>query len=281
MKKPIPNQSGQDIGEPVRQPLAVEFTDIHCHCLPGLDDGPRDAGEALALCRALVADGITAVIATPHALGRYEDDRPAETIRRVTTDLNQMLGDQRVGLRVYSSAEIRLDERICTMLEQDHLPTLADAGGFILLELPHETFIDALPLLKALERLSIRAIISHPERHHYLKRSPQLVEPWVKQGALLQLTAGSLLGSYGAGAERAAWQFLRNSEAVLVATDAHNCQDRPPCMSAAYEILERRLGPAAALWLCRDLPRQVLAGQGEVPAQGAIEKKEETWTNGR
>jgi protein-tyrosine phosphatase len=162
------------------------FTDIHCHCLPGLDDGPRTMDEALALCQRLVSEGIATVIATPHQLGRFDGRNDAARVRDATSMLNAQL--QRAGIRltVLPGGDVRVDERICRLLEEDRILTIADDRKYILLELPHQIFIDVEPLLAELEALNVKAIISHPERHNALLQQPKVILRWLKIGAYFQ-----------------------------------------------------------------------------------------------
>ncbi len=245
---------------------STRCVDIHCHCLPGLDDGPATMTDALELCRALVADGIDTVIATPHQLGRYDGCNSPRAVREVVSALNSALLAEGVPLAVTAGADVRVDERIPGMLSEDLVLTLADGGLYLLLELPHETFIDPAPLLAALAARGVRTVISHPERHETLARRPDLVFPWLAEGALLQLTAGSLLGDFGPAAEAAAWHWLSRRAASLVATDAHNMQGRRPRMSGAIEVITQRLGYAAARRVCFENPIGVLTAQDVAPA---------------
>ena len=178
---------------------STRCVDIHCHCLPGLDDGPATMADALALCRALVQDGIDAVIATPHQLGRFDGSNCPQVVREVVSTLNSALLAEDVPLTVTAGADVRVDERIPRMLDEGRVLTLADGGRYVLLELPHETFIDPKPLLVELAARGVTSIISHPERHGMLKKSPAMVLPWLEEGALIQVTAGSLLGAFGSG----------------------------------------------------------------------------------
>jgi len=143
------------------------FTDAHCHCLPGLDDGPVDMPEALSLCRALVDDGVTRVVASPHQLGRFDGRCDASVVRQAVAELNRMLREHGIMLTVLPGADIRLDERIPQLLESDKLLTMADSGRYLLLELPHEIFIDPLIVLERLHALGLVAVITHPERHGF------------------------------------------------------------------------------------------------------------------
>jgi len=239
---------------------ANRCVDVHCHCLCGLDDGPATMEDSLALCRALADDGITHVIAAPHQLGRYDGRNEAAEIRKAVAALNTTLAGAQVPLTVVPGADVRLDERIASLLEADHVMTLSDGGKYLLVELPHETFIDPRPLLIRLASQGIRTILSHPERHAVLSANPQAALPWVSQGAVLQITAGSLLGDFRGNAEQAAWHWLASGAAALVGTDAHNTAERSPRMSAAIDAIAQRLGHLAARRVCIENPGLVLRG---------------------
>jgi protein-tyrosine phosphatase len=241
--------------------------DIHCHCLPGVDDGPATIAEALLLCKRLVDDGVSDVIATPHQLGTFSGRNKAAEIREAVAALNEQLKSSNVALTVMPGGDIRVDESIRQLLEADKILTLADGGKYILLELPHEVFIDIESLLLDLASLGVRAIISHPERHCFLAKQPKILHRWLACSAQLQITAGSLLGEFGYAAQRAAWYFLSSGLVSLVATDSHNLDGRRPCMRAAFERISIKLGQATARLVCIENPSRVLRGQDIVPAQ--------------
>lgn len=250
---------------------AADCVDIHCHVLPGIDDGPQTIEDSLALCRALVADGITTVIATPHQLGRHDRRNPGPAIQAAVESLREVLKRDSVPLNVRVGADVRLDERIVPLLATGEVLTL-DRGAYLLLELPHETYIEPAPLIRLLASRGVRTIVSHPERHKTVCAKPQLVGPWLQAGALLQITAGSLLGSFGRRAEEAAWRWLSSGNASFVATDAHDVDRRAPCMTRAIELIERRLGLEMAKRVCIENPSRVLrprpaARQAEVVSE--------------
>ena len=247
---------------------AKQSVDIHCHCLPGLDDGPKTLPEAVALCRALVADGITTAVATPHQLGRYDRRNAGSEVREAVRQLRDALASEAVPLSVVPGADVRVDERLPALLDSGHVLTLADTGKYVLLELPHETFIEPLPLIRLLVARGVRPIVSHPERQEHVSKHPQLVVPWLKHGALLQVTAGSLTGDFGATAERCAWELLNSAAVAFVASDAHGAVKRPPRMTAAIDLIGRRLGKAAAGRLCVENPARVLGAPAERPGWG-------------
>jgi protein-tyrosine phosphatase len=253
--------------------FAMHFTDIHCHCLPGVDDGPATMIESVALCHALAKDGFSAVVATPHQLGRFSETNEATQIRQAVSLLNEALDGSGIDLTVLPGGDVRVDERICQLLEADKILTLADGGKYILLELPQEVFLDIEPLLAQLSSLGVQSIISHPERHPVLAKSPQgsfdpqmwpsslgIPPDWFNYPIHLQITAGSLLGHFGPQAQRAGWHFLKSGLASLVATDCHDLTRRRPCMRAAFQVISDQLARWAAKHVCIENPLKVLKG---------------------
>lgn len=238
-----------------------QYVDIHCHCLAAVDDGPATLADALVLCRKLADDCIATAIATPHQLGRFSDCNEAAQIREAVTTLNEELKNNNIALTVAPGGDVRVDERICQLLEADKILTLADGGKYILLELPHEIFIDIEPLLVGLSSLGIQAIISHPERHPFLARQPKILRKWLEHSSHLQLTAASLLGDFGPTAEKAAWDFLSSGWASLVATDSHDSSRRRPRMKAAFEHISNKMGQTTACLVCIENPLRVLTGR--------------------
>jgi protein-tyrosine phosphatase len=236
------------------------FVDIHCHCLPGIDDGPVNTPEAIELCRALVRDGIGTVIATPHQLGRFDNTNDANQIREAVSTMNEKLQDSAIDLRVLPGADVRVDERLCSLLDMDKVMTLCDGHRYLLLELPVEVLINIEPLLVELGKAGMSVIISHPERYLMVAKRPQIIEKWLEHSVSLQITAGSLLGEFGPATEEAAWSFLQRGQAQFVATDAHDLSERRPCMTAAFERIATRLGPQAAREVCLENPMQILQG---------------------
>ncbi len=273
--------SGENTVSKLQQPSSLEpsgslqFTDIHCHCLPGLDDGPGTMDRAIALCEMLAADGVTTAIATPHQLGRFDGYNHSGEVRQAVGDLCKELKNRGISLEVLPGADIRIDERIPSLLHKDEILTLANGRRYILIELPHQTFIDIQPLLPQLASMGISAIISHPERNPALVKQPQAIHRWLENSAHLQITAASVLGEFGPVTHRAAWQFLNSGWATLVATDAHDTLGRQPRMSLAFRSISQRLGPGIAHLVCVENPRRVVKGENvlPVPNSGLLAQK--------
>lgn len=239
--------------------------DVHCHCLPGIDDGPATLQDALRLCSALADDGFTTILATPHQLGTIGRDNTAEQIRRLAAELQEALDREGTPLEVYPGADVRIDDRLLRLLEEDQVLTTGDLGAHLLLELPHEHFIDPVMLFEPLLDRAIQPIMTHPERHRYLRRRLDAVESWVQQGALVQVTAGSLIGDFGDSAFQMGWALIDEGLVHLIATDAHNATRRPPCMTQAIAALSRQAPEWAVRRMCLENPFRVLTGEPVTP----------------
>lgn len=242
-----------------------KFTDIHCHCLFGLDDGPATMAESLALCRRLVEEDIATVVATPHQLGRFDGSNRAANVREAVNDLNKALKNSSITLNVIPGGEVRVDERVCQLLEADKILTLADGGKYILLELPYQVFIDIEPLLTELASMGIQSVIAHAEKIASLATQHQIILRWLEHSAHLQITASSLLGDFGPEVQRASWYLLTSGLATLVATDSHDLNGRRPRMRAAFGRIITELGEDIARLVCIENPSRVINGQDILP----------------
>jgi protein-tyrosine phosphatase len=234
--------------------------DIHCHVLPGVDDGPETLEDSLAHCRALAADGITTVFATPHQLGRYDGVNTAAVIREGREALQAELERAGIPLELAAGADVRIDERLPQLVDAGEVVLAGPAGRHLLLELPHGMYLDPLATIVALDARGIQTIMTHPERHRYLVGSTERLQSWIEAGAALQITAGSLLGDFGALAHQEAWRMVHAGMVSLIATDAHD-ESRPPLMTPALEILSQQLGRDFARTVCLENPLRVFRGE--------------------
>jgi protein-tyrosine phosphatase len=242
------------------QPTPPRRVDIHCHCLPGVDDGPADMDEALALCRMLVHDGFSDIIATPHQLGRYESANSAAQIRHAVAHLQQMLVQKHIPLKIHCGGEVRVDERIPKLLQSDTILTLADQRRYLLLELSLSAYIEPAGLLPYLAGTGLSIILAHAERYSAIQRNPTAVEAWLAGGAVIQVNADSIVGAAGAPAAKLAWELLTRGWVSLVATDAHSASTRRPRMTEAINMIRQELGGELAAQICITNPLSVLEG---------------------
>ena len=217
--------------------------------LPGLDDGPATWEEAVGMAEIAAADGIEAVVATPHQLGGYAHNT-AEMIRRQTFRLQELLDRRRIGIRLFPGADIRIEPDLVAKIRAGKVLTLADAGRHVLLELPHDTYFPLDNLLREMRFSGLVAVLSHPERNRALRGRPQIVRNLGKQGCLFQITAGSLLGKFGPAAQEFSAWMVKKRLAHLVGTDAHGSKSRLPVLGDAFRQIGRWIGEAGAMDLC-------------------------------
>jgi protein-tyrosine phosphatase len=239
--------------------MTPQFVDIHCHLLPGVDDGARTLEESLAMARMAVDDGIGTIVATPHQLGNFAQNRGDELRRRVTS-LQQALEAEHIPLNVLAGADVRIEAGLSEGLRNGDVLSLADRRKHVLLELPHELYLPLEPVLDDLARLRMVGILSHPERNQGLLRRPDLLPPLVERGCLMQVTAGSLCGTFGPAPQKLAEQMLADGLVHFVATDAHGVRSRRPLMRRAFERVAELTDSETALDLCCHNPAQVATG---------------------
>jgi protein-tyrosine phosphatase len=240
---------------------AERSVDLHCHILPGVDDGPASLDDSLALCRMMVRDGFTDIVATPHQLGRWETANAPADIRLAVDQLQQHLDAARIPLNIYPGGEVRIDERIPRLLQGDGILTLADGKHYLLLELPPSARIDPDVVMPHFTAANVRVILAHAERYESLCQDHNAAAAWMDAGALLQVNASSLLGGTGKPAMEAAWDWLGSGWISLVATDAHSVGSRRPRMAEAIDLIAKELDEPTAKLVCIDNPTKVLLSQ--------------------
>jgi len=245
---------------------ADPFVDIHCHLLPGIDDGAADLETSLAMAQMAVDEGIETLVATPHQLGNFAHNRGAD-IRRAVADLQKKLATAAVPLRILPGGDVRIEPELVALVRRGEVLTLADRGRHVLLELPHELYVPLEPILDELDRAGLVGILSHPERNQGILRRPAVCGPLVDRGCLLQMTAGSLLGSFGPASGQLAEMLLTDGLVHFLATDAHGIRGRRPRMRAAFERAAELVGYEHAVSLCCGNPARVAAGEDVVPGR--------------
>ena len=236
--------------------------DLHTHILPGIDDGARTLEDALDMARAFVADGVTAVAATPHV----RDDYPttAEVMSRSVETLRRALDDEGIQLTVHPGAELAVD-RIARLGEAELRGlTLAGSGRYVMVETPYYGWpVELVERLLGLRVAGFTPVLAHPERNGEVQANPGLLAPLVHGGTLVQVTAASLDGRLGPRSRETAARLVATGTAHLVASDAHTPDIRAAGMRAAVAAIRDE---ALAAWLVADVPRALVAGR-DLPAR--------------
>ena len=241
--------------------------DLHCHILPGIDDGAPDLETSLSMARIAVDDGIAVTACTPHMMPGYYDNT-SEGIRTAVEALQAELVKADIPLRLVTGADVHLITGLAGALKRDERLTLADTRYF-LFEPPHNT---APPRMAEAVfdcmAAGFHPIITHPERLRWIEEHYALMGQLVEAGAWMQLTAGSVTGRFGKRTQYWAERMLDEGLVHILATDAHNLRSRAPVLSEAVHAVAQRLGQQAADDMVLTRPRAVLenASPASVPA---------------
>jgi protein-tyrosine phosphatase len=235
--------------------------DLHCHLLPGIDDGAQTLAEALALARAAVAEGITHAVLTPHFHpGRYENT--VSDTRARLAELRDALAREGIPLAVSVAGEVRAGPETMLWAESGELPILGEHDGMrvILLEFPHGNLpLGSDKLVAWLVKRGIRPLVAHPERNKDVIRRLEALGPLVAEGALLQVTADAVAGGFGEAALRRAQQMLERGWVTILASDAHNLEHRPPRLERGRRAAAAIVGEAESWRLVRERPMKIAA----------------------
>ena len=231
--------------------------DLHCHILPGIDDGAPDMAVALAMARCAVADGITVTACTPHIYpGLYENDR--DGILAAIASFRQALARENIPLRLVEGADTHLAPDLVGQLKAGKVPSL-NGSRYFLFEPPHHV---APPRIEdtvfSLLAAGFVPVITHPERLTWLDDHYAAFGRMVRSGAWIQLTAGSVTGRFGGRPKYWAERILDEGLCHILATDSHHIDRRPPLLAEAREAAARRLGHTEAGHLVLTRPQGIL-----------------------
>ncbi len=233
--------------------------DLHCHLLPGIDDGPETLEEAVAMARAACKNGVTKAVVTPHIHpGRYQND--LNSIRAAATAFADELKRQGIPLELGYAAEVRIGPEIMDLVQSGAMPYLGELDGYhiLLLEFPHGHIpLGSDKMVAWLLSHHVRPMIAHPERNKDVIRSLDKIVPFVEMGCFLQVTAGAVAGAFGAPALQRARQMLERGWVTILASDAHNLDPRPPALEPGRAAAEKLIGPEAAWAMVRDIPSSI------------------------
>ena len=233
------------------------MVDLHCHMLPGIDDGAPDLEVALAMARCAVADGIVVTACTPHIYpGLYENRR--EGIEAAIVAFQTHLDAESIPLRLVIGADTHLAPDLLDGIRGGRIPTLNN-GRYLLLEPPHHVapprFEDSVFQLMS---AGIVPVITHPERLSWIESHYEIFVRLAERGAFMQLTAGSLTGRFGRRPKYWADRMLDEGRVHLLATDAHHSSKRPPLLAEGQEAAASRIGEEQAFHLVVTRPRGIL-----------------------
>ncbi|WP_409295954.1 tyrosine-protein phosphatase [Peribacillus sp. SCS-26] len=215
--------------------------DIHCHILPGMDDGPENNYKSLDLARAAVEEGLHTIVATPHyPYGGHENSR--DVILRKVGSYNKMLKNEKIALKVLPGQEVRISGTLLDELERGELLTVNDKMGALLIQFPK----DHVPkyterLFYDLQMKGIAPIIASPEQNLEIIENPEVLYQLIKKGAYAQVNAESAAGRLGRTIKKLTHELLGSGQAQFLGSNAHNSVKQNFKMQAALKEIKRNL----------------------------------------
>lgn len=243
--------------------------DIHCHILPAADDGAESLEDALEMARMAAESGVTAIIATPHCNlpGAEEQNYISPDLAQRFVDLQREIRKAGIDLALYPGSEVLCTPQVPQLLEKGALLTLA-GSRYLLVEFFFDETLDYMDeMLTAIAEHGVIPVIAHPERYESVQRTPRIVERWFRNGWIIQLNKGSILGRLGRKAENTAHWILSRGLAHVVASDAHSPNVRTPHMAEVAEYLAQLCDPRYAEILLEKNPACILNNRPVLKAE--------------
>lgn len=233
--------------------------DLHCHILPGIDDGAQTMEDSLSMARQAVSEGIHTIVATPHHQnGKYINEK-AQIIKKVEI-LNKELQLQQIPLLILPGQESRIYGEMVEEYHFDKILTLNNTNKYLFIEFPSSQvprFTERL--LFDIQSEGLTPIIVHPERNSRLIEDPDILYNLVNKGALTQVTAASLTGRFGKKIKKFSQNLIEANLTHVIASDAHNTSGRRFCMAEAADMIEKEYG-IDMLYLFQDNADSIIKG---------------------
>jgi len=247
--------------------------DLHCHILPGIDDGAKAMEDSIAMAQAAVDEGITHILATPHHRSHnWMNEKPK--VHRLVDEVQNEIDQQDIPLTLFPGQEVRIHGDILENIDKNEIQFIDEQEQYVLIEFPTSTVPTYTErLFFDMQSNGITPIIVHPERNHAIAEDPDILKNLVEKGALAQLTAVSYAGGLGNKIQKFSKQLIDAKLVHFIASDAHNTTTRPFYMKEAMELLEKEYGKTKVNEY-HEVTRQLVNGDVVIaPTPEKIKKK--------
>ena len=218
------------------------MVDLHCHLLPGVDDGSKNMEISLRLAREATENGVTHALLTPHHMnGRYVNHK--QDVIQLTKKFQEQINARGIPLTVFPGQEVRINGRLLEALDKDDILFADTAGKYIILEFPDDDVpYYTAQMIFGLQQRGIIPIIVHPERNTKIITEPDIIYRLLENGCLSQITASSYVGTFGKKIERFSRQLIEAGQGYVFASDAHDLPGRKYEMRQAFEKMDHEFG---------------------------------------
>ena len=243
------------------------MTDIHCHILPGFDDGSPSVGESVRMAEIAYSSGIRRTVATPHFSVLNGDIRRAsEEIGRLFASLTEALNGAGIALKLYLGAEVLCTPEIPRLLSKGLIPTVAGTD-YVLTEFFFDAPTEYMEnMLDEIRSIGFIPIVAHPERYGAVQEDTTVLAGWFGKGYIIQMNKGSMLGAFGKHVRSAALRIAEAGLVHVIASDAHGSERRTPYMSEIYGFISENFSEEYAELLLDRNPGRIVRNLPVVPA---------------
>ena len=233
------------------------MVDLHCHILPGLDDGSETQEESLQMAESAIADGITHVVATPHCSEEFPFDYAR--VRRLRDQLQEAVGPR---LEISTGCDFHVSPENLAAIRAETAKFCINQRNYLLVEFNEYSIPPSMnQTLHELLLAGIHPVVTHPERNRILCSERHRLTDWIRLGCRVQVTAGSLTGTFGNTARERALSWIGAGIVHIVASDAHNTKRRPLVLKPAHEVVLEKFGAPIAQALFVSNPMAALEGR--------------------
>jgi len=238
------------------------MVDIHNHILPNIDDGSRSMEMSINMLKYAYEQGVTDVVNTVHFQHPLflDIDHSLENFERVLKNLQLKLNEYEIPIKIHLGSEVFYYENLLKIINK---PLVTMGGGkYMLIEFPPRNIPDSQKkILFDLKMIGITPIIAHPERYKIVQENFNIIYDWINAGCLIQVDAGSLLGSLGAKAQKSSLLIIKENCCHILASDAHNDLNRNFCLKDAYDYVKNIIGKKNSDLLVYEHPSSIINGE--------------------
>ncbi len=217
------------------------FTDIHCHLLPGVDDGAQTMAQALEMADIAYQDGTRTMILTPHRRGTRKSATP-QKFRQAFAEFSEQVSRRFPDLTLHLGCEAYYESELPEALSTGQALTLCNSHYCLLEFNPGVLKSRLLTGISEIRRWGYTPILAHAERYQAFYENKGLVDEVLDMGALIQLNASSILGKQGLRTKWFCARLLKNGQAHFVGTDAHDTRSRSPLLQQCYHFVCKKYG---------------------------------------
>lgn len=218
------------------------FVDLHCHILPGVDDGAKTVEDSIYMARTAVTEGISHILCTPHYNNGHYMNKKIDIIKEVAM-LQSILNKNKIPLTLFEGQEVRISADLFDRMNNDDILFADLKDRYLMVEFPFSDVPDySESILSELCYKGYTPVIVHPERNRIFLERPRKLQPFVNMGCLTQITNGSYLGQFGKKIQKASQKMIKYNYAHMLSSDAHNISSRGFYTRAAYDKLEKEFG---------------------------------------